>query len=262
MQTAYVDHKFRVLVNDIMSGGDIVEGRNGKIKRSFFPYTFTFNSAPILGWRKMNHMLGIKEMEWFVTDAGSINGLDKSVQPWWKPFSKKGSAGQYHYWWYYADLPELISNIKDDPFSRRHVLSCWDFEDMVEQEQGGFLTNCHSTMCQFNVDSQGRLNYKTYQRSADVMLGLPYNLIQHWALLEYVAHQTGYKPGTMYYILGDAHIYESHWKTADKMLTWTGPGENRSTLEYKPSSDRFNADDFRIVNKPVPVIADRLRMEV
>ena len=126
----------------------------------------------------------------------------------------------------------------------------------------GFLTNCHSTVCQFYVDNHKTLHYKTYQRSADVMLGLPYNLIQHWSLLEYVAYRTGYKVGTMGYALGDAHIYEDHWDAARELSNLLRVPDNEAKLIYTPSGDEFKASDFKIEGEINFPIKTKLRMNV
>ncbi len=133
---------------------------------------------------------------------------------------------------------------------------------MKRRERQGYLTNCHSTVSQFYVDNNDSLHYKTYQRSADVMLGLPYNLIQHWALLEYVAHRTGKKVGTMSYILGDAHIYESHWEAARELSGLLRVPDNTGKLVYEPSGDEFKASDFNIEGEFDFPIKTTLKMEI
>ena len=258
-----IDLDFQSVVQQIMRHGDTTETRNGTVKRSFYPFTFRCDSAPLVGWRKINHHLGLREMESFVNAADEIEDLDPSIRKWWEPTSKNGHLG--HDWYsdfYGADLPLVINSLRDDPFGRRHLFSAWELYSMMSRAEGGFLPNCHSTVSQFYVSNDKKLHYKTYQRSADVMLGLPYNLIQHWALLEYVAYMTELEVGTMSYMLGDAHIYESHWKAADKLAKALRIPDNTGKLVYVPSDDKFQASDFTVVGDFEFPIKDKLKMEV
>lgn len=256
-----IDLDYRMVVDQIMRGGEETETRNGKVMRSFYPFVIRCNKAPIVGWRKINHHLGIREMEWFLRGRGVLSWADKSIRPWWEPFSVQGEVGRNSYFTYFLALGSIIKGIRKDPYGRRHLFSAWNSYDMNERVEEGYLPNCHSTVCQFYVDNHKRLHYKTYQRSADVMLGLPYNLIQHWALLEYVAYRTGNKVGTMSYILGDAHIYESHFEAARELLAAPMP-KNEAELIYQPSGDEFNASDFSIVGNIDYPVKRKLKMEV
>ena len=258
-----IDREYQSVVQQIMRDGDTTETRNGKVRRSFYPFTFRCDSAPLVGWRKINHHLGIREMQAFTNSADGLHQLDDSIKKWWEPFA--GSSGYMGPGWYgecYYDLYPIIMDIRNKPNSRRHVFSCWDASSMRLRERNDYLANCHSTVCQFYVSNDKKLHYKTYQRSADVMLGLPYNLIQHWALLEYVAYMTELEVGTMSYILGDAHIYESHWEAADKVATSLRVPDNDLKLVYVPSDDYFKASDFSIVGEASYPIKDKLKMEV
>ena len=258
-----IDREYQSVVQQIMRDGDTTETRNGKVRRSFYPFTFRCDSAPLVGWRKMNHQLGIREMEAFTNEVSTVDELDPSIRKWWEPFAdKEGSLGWDWYDTEYLSLYPIISDIKTNPTSRRLLFSSWDYSSMRRRERGGYLTNCHSTVCQFYVSNDKKLHYKTYQRSADVMLGLPYNLIQHWALLEYVAYMTELEVGTMSYILGDAHIYESHWEAADKVVRALRVPDNDLKLVYTPSDDFFQASDFSIAGDASYPIKDKLKMEV
>ena len=231
-----IDRDYQMVVQQIMRGGEETETRNGKVVRSFYPFVIRCDSAPIVGWRKVNHHLGIREMDFFINDAEcNLRNMDPSIRHWWEAFADEYGNLGYNYSLYYDDLGDLVDGLINKPFSRRHVLSTWNLADAIWQEGDGLLTNCHGTAIQFFVDSSKTLHLKMYQRSADVMLGLPYNLIQYWALLEYVAYQTGNKVGTYSTILGDAHIYESHWEAAEELIRQRRVPNNEARLVYSPS---------------------------
>lgn len=101
-------------------------------------------------------------------------------------------------------LSWVISEIKSNPLSRRLIVSAWNAEDVDQM----VLPPCH-VFYQFYV-REGHLDIQVYQRSADVFLGLPFNLASYGTLLHMMAQETGYKPGRMVYIIGDAHIYSNH----------------------------------------------------
>lgn len=113
-------------------------------------------------------------------------------------------------------------------------------------------TTCHNTCTQFFV-RQGKLHLKTYQRSADMLLGVPHNWVQTWALLVYMANRTGFKVGTMQWTFGDAHIYneESHLEVASSFIdfafTYGGLLAKEIKLEYNPTSLEFLASDFSTI---------------
>lgn len=283
MKSSNIDLEYKSLVELIMRDGETTDTRNATVKRSFYPFVFRCSEAPLVGWRKMNHHLGIREMEWFLNSRGIVSEADPAVQRWWKPFAKEvtfilgGLVHKYYrvpmsygaqyrrFYGLYGDeldqIQWLIDGIKREPNSRRHVITAWNTTDMDQLISERGLTNCHSTVCQFYVSNDRKLHYKTYQRSADVMLGLPYNLIQHWALLEYVAYMTELGVGSMSYILGDAHIYKSHWEAAEKLINSELP-KNEGKLVYVPSSDNFLASDFIISGDIEFPILDKLTMEV
>jgi len=214
------------LIKDIDTYGEVIETRNGVTKRLFDVKPFTFDSFPLVTIRKTAWKMAIREMEWFMSgDEKCPNEL----YPWWSTqLSKSGSyldgygkqlrhfsgGGDFHR----DDFDQidcLIEGLKEHPNSRRHVITTWNPDEMyyITDTNDNPLTPtcCHSTLVQFFV-SRKILHMKSYQRSADVLLGLPHNWVQSWALLMYLASICNYHVGTLTWILGDAHIYqdESH----------------------------------------------------
>ena len=256
------DTLYQYLIMDILKGGDKIKGRNGFTRSIFGHQSFVFLEAPLVGFRKIKHILSIQEMEWFINHIASTKSLPEAIVPWWEPFAdSQGFTGIYHYHTYLDSMYALIEDIKNDPHSRRHVLSAWNYEDQKRQAKSGRLTNCHSTMCQFKVDSEGELHYITYQRSADVIIGLPFNWIQHWAILEFVAAKIGFQVGTMQYILGDAHIYEDHVTAAEDIITCQTLVNNLS-MSYSNTDKDFKASDFTITGECNYPVKTKVRMVV
>lgn len=156
-------------------------------------------------------------------------------------------------------VAELIDGIKNHPFSRRHCITTW----IPSHVHSGLMnpTNCHGTVIQAFVNPDDSLHLVTYQRSADVVCGLPHNWVQYWAFLVWLAHRGGRKVGSLTWIGGDVHVYKQHYELADRI--------NKSTqsvlapnLVYTPSSDDFKADDFTLDGPYNPVLTDRAEMVV
>jgi thymidylate synthase len=161
-------------------------------------------------------------------------------------------------------VTETLAGLRTSPFGRRHVLTLWNPGEMagITHANGNprTPTTCHGTVMQFSVspDKEGNpetLNMYHYQRSSDVLLGLPHNLVQYWALLTYFAHHSGLKVGRLVYQLGDAHLYaeESHLKVAIDIKRAEYPyyahEEKSPVLTYQPSGEPdapFIAADFNI----------------
>jgi thymidylate synthase len=122
-------------------------------------------------------------------------------------------------------------------------------------------TCCHSIIVQFFVRN-GRLSMKSYQRSADMLLGVPHNWIQSWAMLMWFAHHAGLKVGSMTWMWGDAHIYneQSHVDTAETMIRFY-TGMNEVKMVYTPTSTDFKASDFTIEGEiPDPIVTTRPKL--
>jgi thymidylate synthase len=125
-------------------------------------------------------------------------------------------------------------------------------------------TCCHGTLIQFFV-REGSLHISTYQRSADVLLGVPHNFIAYWALLLYFAHHSSLKVGSLRWIFGDLHLYQhpSHQQVAEQLLTCTLDLDKSVKLCYNPSVENkdvpeFKAGDFVLVgNVPTPQVHTR-----
>jgi len=158
-----------------------------------------------------------------------------------------------------------IDLLKNEPNSRRNVLTTW----IPPNVQSGLMspTNCHGSLIQ-NIVIDGKIHMQMNQRSADMVLGVPHNWIQYWALLQYFAHQSGLKVGSFSWVGGDCHVYEEHvdsmWDVVEQSDKYTkyGKKEQDINLIYSPTSDTFKASDFSLSGEYKPLTNKKLKLIV
>ena len=246
------------LLQHIESFGDVVNTRNAIAKSSFDVPPISFCSAPLVTVRKTAWKMALREMEWFLSGEPDC---PKELLPWWH--SQLDSHGRYvagygqqlRKWdGYFDQVQYLICGLRGSPNSRRHILTTWNASQMATiTAMNGNLntpTTCHNTMTQFFL-RYGKLSMKTYQRSADLLLGVPHNWIQSWALLLWICRQVGEHvvPGQMIWHFGDAHIYQeaSHLETLSAILDAKPMLECRHWMVYSGvRGDPFRAADFEM----------------
>jgi len=243
----------------ILNCTEPVKTRNGVTYRSEVPNMAIFSQAPIITCRSVAWKNALREWEWFMSGFTNIKDLHDSVKHWWEPFVREdgelynGYGDQFRKFngwdWDESDvtcidqIDHVIKLIKEDPTSRRIVLSVWNGAEMTRAS----LPCCHNTATQFFVRNNGTLDLQTYQRSCDVMLGLPHNWTQMWAFLQWIAYRTGKKVGKLIWIGGDVHIYEDHLRVAKQVANYSLDSCQESPdLIYNPTTEKFNAEDFTI----------------
>jgi len=232
------EYQYLHLMNDIMNEGLSVEGRNGQVKSSFgSKMVFDLSSFPLLTTKKIGPKTILRELLWFIKGSTDNQELkDKNVSIWNGNASKEflesrdlpyeeGDLGPiYGFQWRHCgatykdcktdysgkgfdQLKCLIQEIKENPSSRRLILSAWNVADLDKMA----LPPCH-ILSQFYVNQkEGLLSCQLYQRSGDMFLGIPFNIASYAFLTYILCKLTGYKPGSLIHILGDAHIYEEHY---------------------------------------------------
>ena len=215
------------LLDHVLKTGIEKSDRTGTGTLSVFGYQMRFNldeGFPVLTTKKLHLKSIIHELLWFISGDTNTRYLnEKGVRIWNEWADKDGNLGPvYGYqWrsWPAADgrkidqLANVISSIKKSPDSRRHIISAWNVGDLDRMA----LPPCH-LLFQFYV-AGGRLSCQLYQRSADIFIGVPFNIASYALLTHMVAQATGLKPGDFVHTLGDAHIYLNHIPQVKLQLT-------------------------------------------
>ncbi|MBK6327368.1 MAG: thymidylate synthase [Chloroflexi bacterium] len=206
------------LMQTILDNGVRKEDRTGTGTLSIFGYQMRFNLAegfPAVTTKKLHLRSIIHELLWFLQGDTNIQYLrDHGVTIWDEWADENGDLGPvYGYQWRNWPAPDgraidqitqLIHRLKANPDSRRHIVSAWNPADVDKMA----LPPCH-TMFQFYV-ANGRLSCQLYQRSADVFLGVPFNIASYALLTLMVAQVCGCQPGDFVHTFGDAHLYLNH----------------------------------------------------
>lgn len=222
--------QYHDLMQRILDEGVEKSDRTGTGTRSVFGHQMRFDlrsahdhGFPLITTKKLHLRSIIHELLWFI--AGNTNTQylrDNGVTIWDEWADENGDLGPiYGYQWRHWDtaegghvdqLADVIEQIKTNPNSRRLIVSAWNVGKLPEMK----LPPCHM-MFQFHV-ADGRLSCHMYQRSADVFLGVPFNIASYALLTMMVAQVTNLQPGTFVHTLGDAHLYLNHLKKAEEQL--------------------------------------------
>ncbi|MBP5681972.1 MAG: thymidylate synthase [Bacteroidales bacterium] len=217
------------LLDTILKHGVKKTDRTGTGTISYFGYQMRFDLAdgfPLLTTKKVHLKSIIYELLWFLNGDTNVKYLqDHGVRIWNEWADENGDLGPiYGYQWRHWRTPDgreidqisnLINALKNNPDSRRHIVSAWNPADVDDMA----LPPCH-TMFQFYV-SDGRLSCQLYQRSGDSFLGVPFNIASYALLTMMIAQVCGYKPGVFVHTLGDAHIYLNHLEQVNTQLQRT-----------------------------------------
>ena len=215
------------LLQHVLDHGHQKEDRTGTGTRSIFGYQMRFDLGegfPLLTTKKLHLRSIIYELLWFLQGNTNIQYLhDHKVSIWDEWADENGDLGPvYGRQWRQWECPDgrkidqiasLIDQIKKNPDSRRLLVSAWNPADVDQMA----LPPCH-TMFQFYV-ADGRLSCQLYQRSADIFLGVPFNIASYALLTMMVAQVCGLEPGDFIHTLGDAHIYNNHMEQVRLQLT-------------------------------------------
>ena len=217
------------LLRHVRDNGTIKTDRTGTGTKSVFGYQMRFNLAdgfPLLTTKKLHLKSIIYELLWFLNGDTNVKYLQEhGVRIWNEWADADGSLGHiYGYQWrswpdykggHIDQISRVIDDIKHTPDSRRLMVSAWNVADLDNMN----LPPCH-TLFQFYV-ADGRLSLQLYQRSADIFLGVPFNIASYALLLMMVAQVTGLEAGDFVHTLGDAHIYTHHFEQVEEQLSRT-----------------------------------------
>ncbi len=215
------------LLDHVTSTGIQKGDRTGTGTISVFGYQMRFNlqdGFPLLTTKRLHLKSIIYELLWFLRGDTNTKYLNENgVRIWDEWADEHGNLGHiYGYQWrswptpdgeHLDQISEAIKSIKDNPDSRRHIVSAWNPGDLKNMA----LPPCH-ILFQFYVGN-GKLSCHLYQRSADIFLGVPFNIASYSLLLLMMAQVTGLEPGEFVHTLGDAHIYYNHLEQVKLQLT-------------------------------------------
>ncbi|OZB74010.1 MAG: thymidylate synthase [Halothiobacillus sp. 14-55-98] len=253
------------LLQKVMEQGVDRGDRTGTGTRSLFGYQMRFDleaGFPALTTKKLHLRSIIHELLWFIQGDTNIRYLQENgVRIWDEWADAEGNLGPVYgkQWrsWATPDgrtidqLSQVIHDIKTTPESRRLIVTAWNPADVPNMA----LPPCH-LLFQFYI-ADGKLSCQLYQRSADIFLGVPFNIASYALLTLMIAQVTGLKPGEFVHTLGDAHIYHNHFEQARTQLERT-PGK-LPTMKINPerrSIESFVFDDFVLEDyAPLPHIA-------
>jgi thymidylate synthase len=243
------------LLDHVLKTGVEKKDRTGTGTISVFGYQMRFNlndGFPLLTTKKLHLKSIIHELLWFISGDTNIKYLtDNNVSIWNEWADKDGNLGPvYGYQWrsWPADggrkidqLGEVIESIKKTPDSRRLLVSAWNVGEIEKMA----LPPCH-VLFQFYV-ADGRLSCQLYQRSADIFIGVPFNIASYALFTMMIAQVTGLRPGDFVHTLGDAHIYLNHIDQVKLQLT-REPYKLPAMIINPEVKDifKFRYDDFRL----------------
>lgn len=238
-----------------MAHGTTKQDRTGTGTKSVFGYQMRFDLSqgfPLMTTKKVHLKSIIHELVWFLSGDTNIRYLkENGVSIWDEWADAQGNLGPVYgsQWrsWRAADgrtvdqITNVIEQIKKNPDSRRLIVNAWNVGELDKMA----LPPCHAFF-QFYV-ADGKLSCQLYQRSADLFLGVPFNIASYALLTLMIAQVTGLKPGDFVHTLGDAHLYSNHFEQANLQLSRESKAAPRMVLnpERKSVFD-FRYDDFKL----------------
>ncbi len=243
------------LLKHVLESGTPKSDRTGTGTRSLFGYQMRFDlreGFPLLTTKKLHVKSIIHELLWFLSGDTNVRYLQENgVRIWNEWADENGDLGPvYGYQWRHwrrrdgsevDQIRQLVEGLRQAPDSRRHIVSAWNVGELDEMA----LPPCH-LLFQFYV-ADGKLSCQLYQRSADIFLGVPFNIASYALLTMMVAQVTQLEPGDFVHTLGDAHLYNNHLEQAQLQLS----REPRAlpTMRINPAVDSifgFQLADFTL----------------
>ncbi len=256
--------QYHDLLNHVLAHGHVKTDRTGTGTVSVFGYQMRFNLAegfPLLTTKKVHLKSIIHELLWFLQGSTNIAYLkENGVSIWDEWADEQGNLGPvYGYQWrnwpkpdgsHIDQITQVINQIKKTPDSRRLIVSAWNVADVERMK----LPPCHAFF-QFYV-ADGKLSCQLYQRSADIFLGVPFNIASYALLTMMVAQVCDLQLGDFVHTLGDAHIYSNHMEQVKEQLSRTPRA--LPSMRINPAVKdifSFKFEDFTLENyDPYPAI--------
>lgn len=261
------DEEYCRLLKHLLTEGERVRTRNASVRRCF-DWQCVFTRTPLICLRKVAWKNCLREWEWFMSGSCNLEDLHESCHHWWRPWADANGNVMNNYSVQFRhfegvsrqvdQIAYLVDGLRDHPNSRRNVITTWNTADMVSDNTP--ITNCHGTVIQAFVDIKNAIHLKTYQRSVDVVCGLPHNWLQYWAFLTWLAYKTGRDVGSLRWNGGDVHLYDVHEEIAVCMIGLASQGGPE--LLYHPTQGEFAADDFSLSGEYRPFLSEWVKMVV
>lgn len=266
----YDESSYRFLLTHVLANGEDRMDRTGVGIRSMFappPMKFYLHNDrfPLLTSKKVPWKSVLAETLWFAQGRNDLESLRADGCTWWDSWEKAdgtigpGYGEALRHWTnrYGVEVDQLsriIKSLKEDPNSRRHVMTMWNAGEIDDMA----LPPCHGALIQFYVGRGGTsLSCQVNIRSSDMFLGLPTNIAGYALLTRMVAHVTGYKANSLTVVLGDAHIYSNHKDAVEELLSRDGyPEQPTLTIDSSVKDiDLMRPEHFTLNNyNPLPAI--------
>ncbi|MDP1616112.1 thymidylate synthase [Phenylobacterium sp.] len=248
------ERQYLDLLADILATGVQRGDRTGTGTLGVFGRQMRFDLAqgfPLLTTKKLHRKSIILELLWFLRGDTNVGWLqERGVSIWDEWANADGELGPVYgkQWrsWTAPDgrvidqMANVVESLKTTPHSRRHIVSAWNPADVDDMA----LPPCHCLFQFFVAD--GKLSCQLYQRSADVFLGVPFNIASYALLTQMVAKVTGLEPGEFVHTLGDAHLYLNHLDQAREQLTREPYPFPTLTIADKRDLFSFDYEDFKV----------------
>jgi len=276
------DQEYKYLIYRIFTSGDELETRNHRVKSIIDCPQIVFTETPLVTVRKTAWKKAIREMEWFLSGDpecpeelldwwdGQLNDKCRYLGGYGEQLRHSGNLYSKQS---FDQIKFLLEGLCGHPESRRLVVTTWNPRDMARITQINLNKNtpttCHGTLINCSVRER-KLHMTHYQRSADVLLGVPHNWIQYWALLLYLAHWSELEVGSLRWLFGDVHLYQelSHVECARQIIQSPIKSVDsivklcyNSSVSWTGDIPEFRASDFTMEGTiPEPLVTIRPKL--
>ena len=256
MSSVRVDTPYEDLLREVFEQGTPKADRTGTGTRSLFGKQLRFDlseSFPLITTKRVHFKSVAYELLWFLRGEGNTRYLrEHGVTIWDEWADEQGDLGpvygvQWRSWptpdgGHIDQIAQVVEQLRSNPDSRRHLVSAWNVAELDQMA----LMPCHAFF-QFYV-ADGRLSCQLYQRSADMFLGVPFNIASYALLTLMIAQQTGLEPGEFIWTGGDCHIYDNHVEQVREQLSRDAYPYPRIEIAKRESLFDYDFDDFDVID--------------